>query len=484
MASGRYDLFISYAHVDDMPLPGVEKGWVETLFLSLKIKLEQKIGRPEAFQMWQDRRNLKGNDDFNETILGAIRESATFLVILSQGHLESTYCQKERAAILEAIRALDGSLKRVFVVQRDEAARNRMPPEFAGSSGYVFWEKSGGVAHTLGDPVPRPLEDKTYYAAIDALSTDLAEKIVGLRPKPKTTPPVPDVRPVVYLAEVTDDLIKQHRAVKQFLMQERERLRVLPETVYPVDPAEFRAAARKDIAVAKVFVQLLGEAPGRRSFDFPRGINGLMDELAVECKAPVLRWRTEVNMQDVEDKDHLSLLESALAEPIEEFKARVVREATAPPPRPPQAQRTAPNRRWTVFVNAKKDDQELAQWLAEALDGRNIDCNLPMWDYPPTATPEEVLEDLEKNLLTCDTMICVYGAANATWVRCQLMESKRVRAKGGSYFPLVGVFYGPPPPKLELNLRWKSLKTIDGLAERNEKILSDFVTAVTSGGPL
>ena len=39
-------------------------------------------------------------------------------------------------------------------------------------------------------------------------------------------------------------------------------------------------------------------------------------------------------MQDVEDKDHLSLLESALAEPIEEFKARVVREATAPPPPP------------------------------------------------------------------------------------------------------------------------------------------------------
>ncbi len=432
-------------------------------------------------------------------------------MILSQGHLESTYCQKERAAILEAIRALDGSLKRVFVVQRDEAARNRMPPEFAGSSGYVFWEKSGGVAHTLGDPVPRPLEDKTYYAEIDALSTDLAEKIIGLRPKPKTTVPVADARPVVYLAEekiiglrpkpkttvpvadarpvvylaeVTDDLIKQHRAVKQFLMQERERLRVLPETLYPVDPAGFRAAARRDIATAKVFVQLLGEAPGRWSSDLPRGINGLQDELAVECKIPVLRWRTEVNMQDVEDKDHRSLLESALAEPIGEFMARVVREATAPPPPPPQAQRTDPNRRLTVFVNAMKDDQELAEWLAKALDGRNIDCNLPMWDYPPTATPEEVLEDLEKNLLTCDTMICVYGAANAAWVRCQLNESKRVRAKGGSYFPLVGVFYGPPPPKLELNLRWKSLKTIDGLAELNEKILSDFVTAVTSGEAL
>ena len=79
-----------------------------------------------------------------------------------------------------------------------------------------------------------------------------------------------------------------------------------------------------------------------------------------------------------------------------------------------------------------KDDQELAEWLAKALDGRNIDCNLPIWDYPPTVTPKEVLGDLEANLKTCDTMICVYGAANPTWVRRQLMESKRVRAKGGS----------------------------------------------------
>ena len=259
MASGRYDLFISYAHVDDMPLPGVEKGWVETLFDSLHIKLGQKIGRLEAFQMWQDRRNLKGNDDFNETILGAIRESATFLVILSQGHLESTYCQKERSTILETIRALDGSLTRVFVVQRDEAARNRMPPEFVGSSGYMFWEKSGGVAHTLGDPVPRPLEDKTYYAEIDALSTDLAEKIVGLRPKTKTTSPWPmpgrsstwpgeDHR----VATQTQDHSPRARCPAGRLpgrgdrrpdqtapggqavpVQESERLRVLPETLYP-----------------------------------------------------------------------------------------------------------------------------------------------------------------------------------------------------------------------------------------------------------
>ena len=50
MASGRYDLFISYAHVDDMPLPGVEKGWVETLFETLHIKLRKKSAALKRFK--------------------------------------------------------------------------------------------------------------------------------------------------------------------------------------------------------------------------------------------------------------------------------------------------------------------------------------------------------------------------------------------------------------------------------------------------
>jgi hypothetical protein len=31
----EHDIFVSYAHVDDIPLPGIEDGWVTTLVNNL-----------------------------------------------------------------------------------------------------------------------------------------------------------------------------------------------------------------------------------------------------------------------------------------------------------------------------------------------------------------------------------------------------------------------------------------------------------------
>jgi hypothetical protein len=37
----EHDIFVSYAHVDDLTFPGVEAGWVATLISALKVKLSQ-----------------------------------------------------------------------------------------------------------------------------------------------------------------------------------------------------------------------------------------------------------------------------------------------------------------------------------------------------------------------------------------------------------------------------------------------------------
>ena len=49
------DIFVSYAHVDNIPLSGVSKGWVETFIDNLSTKLAQKIGRTDLFKIWDDR---------------------------------------------------------------------------------------------------------------------------------------------------------------------------------------------------------------------------------------------------------------------------------------------------------------------------------------------------------------------------------------------------------------------------------------------
>ena len=56
-----HDLFVSYAHVDNVPLPGAQEGWITTLVTALKTMVTRKLGRPENFSLWMDPK-LAGNE--------------------------------------------------------------------------------------------------------------------------------------------------------------------------------------------------------------------------------------------------------------------------------------------------------------------------------------------------------------------------------------------------------------------------------------
>jgi hypothetical protein len=68
----EYDIFVSYAHVDDDPLPGANEGWVSTLVRSLKTRLAQKLGRSDAYSLWMDH-ELSGSEPVTSQIAGELR---------------------------------------------------------------------------------------------------------------------------------------------------------------------------------------------------------------------------------------------------------------------------------------------------------------------------------------------------------------------------------------------------------------------------
>ena len=47
----EHDIFVSYAHVDDQPLPGAEQGWITTLIDGLKNRLGANLGRMNAYSL-------------------------------------------------------------------------------------------------------------------------------------------------------------------------------------------------------------------------------------------------------------------------------------------------------------------------------------------------------------------------------------------------------------------------------------------------
>lgn len=85
----KHDVFVSYAHVDDQPLPGAEDGWVTTLVKGLKTRLAQRLGRSDAYSPWIDH-ELSGHVRITPQTLDTLRETAMLLVILSPGYVACT----------------------------------------------------------------------------------------------------------------------------------------------------------------------------------------------------------------------------------------------------------------------------------------------------------------------------------------------------------------------------------------------------------
>src|SRR5882724_9789139 len=97
-----YDLFISYARVDDALVFGAR--WVSALVQNLRNLLAQKMGRNEAFSIWWDETDLRGNHAVTPEIRTALWQSVTLLIVLSPGYLASKWCRQEKDLFFEVLR--------------------------------------------------------------------------------------------------------------------------------------------------------------------------------------------------------------------------------------------------------------------------------------------------------------------------------------------------------------------------------------------
>ena len=79
------DIFISYAHIDNLPLKAGDKGWVETFHRALEVRLAQLMGeRPE---IWRDQK-LQGNDIFGDEIAEQLPKTAVMITILTPRYIK------------------------------------------------------------------------------------------------------------------------------------------------------------------------------------------------------------------------------------------------------------------------------------------------------------------------------------------------------------------------------------------------------------
>ena len=482
-----FDVFVSYAHVDNEPLPPATEGWVSTFARVLQARMAQKLGRAEAFELFIDE-ELSGNALLTPQLLDRIREAATLVIVYSAAYRSSEWCNREKNTFLQ----LSGALgSRLFVVERDKVDRE---PELADLLGYKFWieDTLSHQIRTLGDPELTHDDQRLYYGVLGDLANDLARELHrqrgdangrgmggdGARVEEAIAPAThgvivaPTADATVFLAEVTDDLEPQRDEVRRFL--EQLGVHVVPSQTYLNRSSikAFNLDVEKNLASCTLFVELLSGVAGKRPSESDHTFVELQFERAQTAGMPILQWRDPgLDVSRVLDKRIAALLQrdTVFAVGLEEFKREVFARSRPRPPAPTAAPAGL------VFVNAQIDDFPFARQLSEFIKNRcGAEYVLPL----ERGDPAELRRDLEQNLLDCDRLMIVYGATAPEWVREQLRIARKVLARRERALRGLAVCYGPPPPppeKTPLNFELLNQRTIDGSARIDEDTLRAFV---------
>ena len=74
------DVFISYAHIDDVPLIEGQKGWIANFHRALEVRLAQLLGRNP--RIWRDPK-LQGNDIFADRLVERLPGVAILVSVIS-----------------------------------------------------------------------------------------------------------------------------------------------------------------------------------------------------------------------------------------------------------------------------------------------------------------------------------------------------------------------------------------------------------------
>ena len=86
------DVFISYAHLDNVPFGEEQKRWVDDFHRDLATRLQHLRRTPVS--IWRDPK-LLGNDVFGAEIEERVKDASVLLVVLSPPYSESEWCRKE-----------------------------------------------------------------------------------------------------------------------------------------------------------------------------------------------------------------------------------------------------------------------------------------------------------------------------------------------------------------------------------------------------
>jgi hypothetical protein len=515
--SFEYDIFISYGHMDDEDPAGDEKGWVDLLVERLPIAIGSIRG--DKPRVWRDERSLRGNHKLDAAIREGVTRSLLLVPVVSPRYVRSDWCRTELEAFCNAVPPPGADAcsfsTRIFKVSKSALRyphlRDKEPEMLREMIGYPFFDRESFEEFS---PDTGPGKDRRYWSALNRLAEDISDKLVALKegaeaPRPEPAPIVintrdhadgggPAVTPavvaggakLVYLAETTGDLMKEHELVSDELKQ--RGFGVLPEKKLPLDERrKTEEAVREALARCVLSVHLIGARYGSPPEDDESSVVCIQEKLAAERRAanpafqrliwlppglgtPALQIKAE------RQKEYVAALQARVTAgtelwqtTIEDLKTRVVEKLTPAKAAPVRARRRQKAKR--VYLICENRDRSfvlpIRQYLLEEFE---------VITWLDQEADSKLMEYHRKNLKECDAALIYYGNGDEPWVRKNIEDlEKALGYDRDDDWSASAVYVGAPPDDWKQGFYTHDVDyVIRNLAGFNPDDLREFVSAV------
>jgi hypothetical protein len=305
----EYDIFISYAHIDNVAFPGQADGWIEQFYKNLNLMLARLAGRMDDVKIWWDTKKLDGNVVFDHSIESGIKKSAIMICLNSPGYIASDYCKQELDAFYQKAKnekygVQIGERSRIVNVLLNNIPFNKWPKELGGTTGFRFHDAQ---------------EKDDFGDTFDTLSVEFRKQMQDLRDavwnllnqfpqeeKVEVPDPVDEFK--IYFGEVADTLRTPRKRVITEL--EKKGFKVLLGIPPPDESVAHEQATKDALKTADLSIHLLDEYPGREIIGTPDiWYPQKQVEIALNSgKAQMIWVPAETDLSVIEDEKYKTFL--------------------------------------------------------------------------------------------------------------------------------------------------------------------------------
>ena len=458
----EFDVFVSYAHVDNTAADEHQKGWVAKLHETLDRRLAQLLGKPT--RIWRDPK-LKGNDVFEEVLVERVKRAAVLVSVVSPRYCRSEWTTRELNEFLQAAEQQGGvqirDKSRIFKVLKTPVPLDQQSPPLRSLLGYEFYrvDPANGNFREFDEQFGPEYRQK-FLMKLDDLAQDLKDLLEYVEdPKSVEAPAGAGDGEAIFLAVTTNDLEDEHDEIRRDLQQ--HGYTVLPgRTLSPVG-SEVEAEVREDLNRCSMSIHLIGNHYSLTPEDAMTSLVEIQNELAIERGErggftrlvwipPGLQVK-DPRQQEVIDRlrmdPRMGPGADLLEKPLDELRA-VIQDAlergrastAAPTASLPSSTAAATGVPSIYLVYDQGDAAAVAPW-ADFLFKQGVDVVHPVFEGDEAA----VRECHEESLRTADGVVIFDAAAHPLWLRRKFSELKKIPGYGRTKpSPVVAVCLLPP----------------------------------------